>query len=108
MTSLDSHGVADAGDGLSLLGGCGREQRPGGTEEDAFPPAGQQAGDQVAVEDRGGAAAAGAAAVNILLAAVVQKQAAVVVIGQGVPSLEKNSDTISQPSLPRSPVTIRS
>ena len=73
----DTDRVADAGDGLALKAGRGREQRPRGGKDDALPLPRPQPGEEVAVEHRRRAAAAGGSGVHVLPVAVVEQQAAV-------------------------------
>lgn len=91
--------MADAGDGLSLTGGDGGEQRPGGGEEEPLPPARPHPGEQIAVEHRRRAAAAGGPGVHVLPLAVVEQQAAVVKVGahvHAVPGEEVPDDGVAQ------------
>lgn len=73
----DGNGVADAGDGQTLLGGGGGEQRPGAAEENPLQLSLIESAQKVAAEGNGAASAAGTAGVDILYGIVENHRTAV-------------------------------
>lgn len=98
------HGVADAGDGLPLKAGGGREQRPGGGEEHLPPSPLPESRQDIAVQHRRRAAAAAGPRVHVLPLPVVEQEAAVLVVpGEVQPVLpeEVQHDAVAQgPQVP--------
>ena len=101
--------MTDAGDGFSLLRRGGRQERTGATEQEPVELALAELIQKISAQDDGAAPTAGPTGVDVLSLQIEDQHAAV-----GVPVLQVDSNLvnwsrrISLPTLPRSPVTIRS
>ena len=93
--------MTNAGNRFPLLGGGGGKKGTGGTEQDIVPPTFSHPIEQKTGKNSSRTAATGTTTMNILLLQIKNQSTAIIIVG-------KKSWTISLPSFPKSPVTIRS